>query len=489
MPPPPPPPPPPPAPPAPAPSAPPPASTARNALLSDIHKGARLKKTVTNDRSAPAVGNVKPSANGSTSSSAPNGGNAPKPSFGSSPGPGLGGLFANGMPMKPSDNKRRATTTNIVTGLAASTSSSPPPPPPPVPLPAENRKPSFGASKPNPPPPPPAQQAKPTLGGPSQTNREQFKTMRPIRQASDEKPTFLRRSGSSEEITGSSRIMRPGVPPPSRPNAPPPPPPPPPAQNNTPIKPTGIRPTPPAKAPSVIEDLSPPAPPPPPRFASKAPAPSSNFRSSPAISTAPPPFSVSAKPEKFHPLDRFSFMSLNQLPPPPPPGSNRMMPQEKKEDPQLVDRLESIVVIERKIDDLLKCAKDCLAELSREKQISKDNCNSFKKLLTQIESELSGHMQYLANVCVGSAHQGSTFASHQNIALAEMTGEQLHKDILDIAGTLKVKEPPTKLVETTIVITNEDDVTMEEPAAEQPQEAVQQPKEEEEKMEEDKEKD
>ena len=28
----------------------------RGALLSDIHKGARLKKTVTNDRSAPVVG-------------------------------------------------------------------------------------------------------------------------------------------------------------------------------------------------------------------------------------------------------------------------------------------------------------------------------------------------------------------------------------------------------------------------------------------------
>lgn len=62
----PPPPPPPPAPPA-APAAPPPAKAApkgkggggavnRGALLSEIHTGARLKKTVTNDRSAPVVG-------------------------------------------------------------------------------------------------------------------------------------------------------------------------------------------------------------------------------------------------------------------------------------------------------------------------------------------------------------------------------------------------------------------------------------------------
>lgn len=32
----------------------------RNALLSDINKGARLKKTVTNDRSAPVLESKKP---------------------------------------------------------------------------------------------------------------------------------------------------------------------------------------------------------------------------------------------------------------------------------------------------------------------------------------------------------------------------------------------------------------------------------------------
>lgn len=57
---PPPPPPPPNAPPPPAvqsgPVKPPSGGKSRGALLSDIHKGARLKKTVTNDRSAPVVG-------------------------------------------------------------------------------------------------------------------------------------------------------------------------------------------------------------------------------------------------------------------------------------------------------------------------------------------------------------------------------------------------------------------------------------------------
>lgn len=62
MPPPPPPPgPPPPGPPPPGPSksAPPPSGAGRGALLNSIQKGARLKKTVTNDRSAPVVGNGK----------------------------------------------------------------------------------------------------------------------------------------------------------------------------------------------------------------------------------------------------------------------------------------------------------------------------------------------------------------------------------------------------------------------------------------------
>lgn len=61
MPPPPPPPPGPPPPPAPRQSGPPPKASSgkpseRGALLSQIHKGARLKKVETNDRSAPSVG-------------------------------------------------------------------------------------------------------------------------------------------------------------------------------------------------------------------------------------------------------------------------------------------------------------------------------------------------------------------------------------------------------------------------------------------------
>ncbi|CAG8476020.1 587_t:CDS:2 [Diversispora eburnea] len=75
-----------------------------NALLSDIQKGKRLKKAVTNDRSAPLIDN-KPSTNvqssggsqRSRSSSAGN--NNPTP-----PQIGIGGLFPHGIPKLKSRN-------------------------------------------------------------------------------------------------------------------------------------------------------------------------------------------------------------------------------------------------------------------------------------------------------------------------------------------------------------------------------------------------
>lgn len=124
----PPPPPPPPGPPPPAAPAPPPVGKGgkaadRGALLNQIHKGAKLKKAITNDKSAPVLS--APKSTGSSGGAGKfntvavrNSGGAHGliPSYGrgsiddSAPAPlapvgGLGALFAGGLPMRPSQNK------------------------------------------------------------------------------------------------------------------------------------------------------------------------------------------------------------------------------------------------------------------------------------------------------------------------------------------------------------------------------------------------
>ncbi|RIA84940.1 hypothetical protein C1645_831558 [Glomus cerebriforme] len=93
--------PPPPPPPPPAAPAPPPPSTGRNALLEDIQKGKKLKKSVTNDRSAPVIDGKKASVSSSSggrarSSSASGGSN--NVGINATTAPGIGGLFAGGIP-------------------------------------------------------------------------------------------------------------------------------------------------------------------------------------------------------------------------------------------------------------------------------------------------------------------------------------------------------------------------------------------------------
>ncbi|MFH4980605.1 hypothetical protein AB6A40_007314 [Gnathostoma spinigerum] len=102
----------------------------------------------------------------------------------------------------------------------------------------------------------------------------------------------------------------------------------------------------------------------------------------------------------------------------------------------LAKRLKAISDVEQKIMDLMKYAQTCMSELSREKQISKSKMeeasSSFKRCLSSIESDLCAQMQYLSHVCVGTAHQGSTFATQQNAALAEETLEELRNHLLAI---------------------------------------------------------
>ncbi|UMM23711.1 hypothetical protein L5515_004295 [Caenorhabditis briggsae] len=117
-------------------------------------------------------------------------------------------------------------------------------------------------------------------------------------------------------------------------------------------------------------------------------------------------------------------------------------------DPILSDRIQAIVATEKNIDDMMKCAREIMQDLGKEKQISKnkmdDNANSFKKLITQVENELSAQMQYLSHVCVGSSHQGSTFGVLQNSLLAQSGLSSLHSELAQI---LKNIEPPTQEVD------------------------------------------
>ncbi|KAJ3230825.1 hypothetical protein HDU78_008087 [Chytriomyces hyalinus] len=89
----------PPPPPPPAPSAAPAAPAAPNALLKSIQKGAKLKKAVTNDRSAAIIEAPKGGGGGgSMPVPRPPGASVSSGSGSTGGAPQLGGLFAGGMP-------------------------------------------------------------------------------------------------------------------------------------------------------------------------------------------------------------------------------------------------------------------------------------------------------------------------------------------------------------------------------------------------------
>ncbi|KAL3085181.1 hypothetical protein niasHS_010250 [Heterodera schachtii] len=308
----------------------------RAMLLNEIHKGTRLKKAVTNDRSAPAVeGKIvgeetKPCAGRTATapSTVSQKSAAPKPGGAMN----LGDLFRDGVPRKPSDlkNQKSSSAGQIVASNTLGRNngqqkprSSPVKKAPPVAIASENEKtvennhsstpPPHDATAnkstraaaianlqksvsttavPAAPPPLPAKlpKQKTTIAlQPSKlplSQHNQFQTLRPTKTQpnSDEKRTPLRRTGSTEEIQ-----KRPSAPPPPpimrRPGAPPPPPPP------------LARPPPPKMAPAVKKV--------------EQPMNNGNCSASPPL----PPPRVSSYLESME--QRFHFVPLSELPPPP----------------------------------------------------------------------------------------------------------------------------------------------------------------------------
>lgn len=314
------------------------------ALLADIQRGAKLRKVITNDRSAPLIGEKSSSSlsGGVTLSNKlekelkPGGGGV---RVTGNNGVVMGNLFVNGLPSKPSENKVRRVNTSVSAPVGPS-------------LPSSSSLLSSGEVRSQPttaasipphslalkstdvnisgkpsPPPPPVQSVKPTVNliNSNSSGRDQFKTLRPMKSDSSLSNTNLKRSGSSEDFSSNTStpcrelLTRPAFhPPTSRPSAPPPPPP----SVRINRSKTPEPPPPPVVGPistnlsnrfgnnsSIIARGEECAPPPPPRTASKA--------TTGSVSTSSLPLVSKFMAKDSHPLDRFTFKPLSSLPPPP----------------------------------------------------------------------------------------------------------------------------------------------------------------------------
>ncbi|CAI9545290.1 unnamed protein product, partial [Staurois parvus] len=289
-------------------------SGGRNALLADIHKGARLKKvTEVNDRSAPVIDGAKKNAGTGNGRSAM--------------APPSGGLFAGGFPVLKSPGQRDSAGNKNAPQLPGVKSSVPKQhdqPPSTAKLDLPKRPPASAPATIAARPPPP----RPTILGhsppappqvPPSSNKPQL--VMPASQASPNPSSSFKESSKT-----TIEFSAPPPPPPplythdrssrtQRPNSqsfPPPPPPP----LHPPPPPTGYagRRS-PSPSPPDVRDIAPPPPP--------ARPPSSHIRIEdnsfpmpPDTSDLPPP-----PPPPFHPMSASSRRRLSEPLPPPPPST------------------------------------------------------------------------------------------------------------------------------------------------------------------------
>ncbi|CAD5215832.1 unnamed protein product [Bursaphelenchus okinawaensis] len=278
----------------------------RSALLSDIQKGARLKKTVTNDRSAPLVGG-KTSNVQKEDASEHSGGVENK--VNKLAAAGIGALFANGVPRKPSEARALK---NSLNSTAQTPPATPQPPQPPVNKPTLPKV-QSGNTVPAAPPPPPSK-LKPVFSNSEPIQKPDSKPSPSVNVASPSTPQPVQfRPPIERRQTDVVRPMH-------RPGAPPPPPPKVPPSNHSqtethfpssnhapPLKsqssiekanPLPVRPAPPVPKSAPVEVKDAPPPPPPPRIASYIDSTEHRFHFLP-IHDLPPPQMFTGFPKEY----------------------------------------------------------------------------------------------------------------------------------------------------------------------------------------------